>query len=96
MSAAALPILLPQSVLKPESGPSEWKPKNYLQHPTPPPPDENRLDMEAAVARGQVDAKALKKLRPRRTVDYAGSMGRWNLVCTYIAVEFSLLKIVYS
>ena len=83
MAAATLPVLLPQSVLRTESeaGPSEWKPKKYLQHPTPPPPDENRLDMEAAVARGQVDAKALKKLRPRRTVDYAGGMGQWNLVC---------------
>ncbi|KZV70788.1 WD40 repeat-like protein [Peniophora sp. CONT] len=82
MSTAALPILLPPGLLKTESeaGPSEWKPKRYLQRPTPPPPDENRLDMEAAVERGQVDAKALKKLRPRRTVDYAGGIGRWNLL----------------
>ncbi|TFK46355.1 WD40 repeat-like protein [Heliocybe sulcata] len=29
---------------------------------------------------GAVDGKALKKIRPRRTVDYGGGMGRWALM----------------
>jgi polyadenylation factor subunit 2 len=64
------------------SNPSlEWKPKVYMQPPQPPPPDEARMhDMEMAVARQLMDGKALKKIRPRRTVDYLGSMGKWALV----------------
>ncbi|KAF8481418.1 WD40-repeat-containing domain protein [Gautieria morchelliformis] len=33
-----------------------------------------------AAQRQLMDGKALKKTRPRRTVDYAGGMGRWALV----------------
>jgi polyadenylation factor subunit 2 len=83
MSTANLPLLLPQDLIKasaPARGPSEWRPTRYLQPPQPPPPDENRLDMELAVARQMVDGKVLKKTRPRRTVDHSGGMGRWNLV----------------
>lgn len=79
---SSVPLLLPTYATQAlsEPGPSEWRPKRYLQPPQPPPPDENRLDMEAAVARNLLDGKALKKTRPRRTVDYTGGMGRWILV----------------
>ncbi|KAI0035021.1 WD40-repeat-containing domain protein [Vararia minispora EC-137] len=83
MSTSPLPLLLPQDLAKAitsEPGPSEWRPKCYLQSPQPAPPDENRLDLEQAVARQVVDGKVLKKTRPRRTVDHSGAMGRWNLM----------------
>ncbi|KAA1477710.1 WD40 repeat-like protein [Dentipellis sp. KUC8613] len=82
MSASTLPILLPQ---KPSASAQnqndtfqEWKPKRYLEPPRPPPSDEGRQhELEMAVARQLLDGKALKKTRPRRTVDYGGGMGRW-------------------
>jgi hypothetical protein len=30
-----------------------------------------------------LDGKPFKKVRPRRTVDYMGGMGRYALVCRY-------------
>lgn len=77
-----LPILLPPSAhpRQPASD-SDWRPTRHLQPPQPPPPDEHRQDIARAAARELVDGKALKKTRPRRTVDYGGSMGRWILVC---------------
>ena len=44
--------------------------------------DDHRIhDLELAVQRQLLDGKALKKTRLWRTVDYAGGMGRWALVC---------------
>ena len=81
MSAtSALPLLLPPQHTKTNSYP-EWKPQRYLQPPQPPVVDDQRIqDLELAVQRQLLDGKALKKTRPRRTVDYAGGMGRWALV----------------
>lgn len=36
-------------------------------------------EMEMAAARLSMDGK-VRKVRPRRTVDYGGPMGRWTLV----------------
>jgi polyadenylation factor subunit 2 len=83
MSTAALPLLLPQSVLevKSELDPQEWKPSKYLQAPQPPPTDDTKQhDLEMAAARQLIDGKAFKKVRPRRTVDYFAGVGRWTLV----------------
>jgi polyadenylation factor subunit 2 len=75
-----LPVLLAQTVQH-NTGGQEWQPTKYKQPPQPPPPDEAmRRDMEMAAARQVQDGKALKKIRPRRTVDYGGNMGRWILV----------------
>jgi len=77
------PVLLPGSVL-PQASASphlDWKPKQYLSEPQPPPQDENKLlEAELANARQMIDGKLIKKTRPRRTVDYNGGMGRWLLV----------------
>ncbi|KAI9451621.1 WD40-repeat-containing domain protein [Lactarius psammicola] len=78
-STSALPLLLPTQHTKTTSYP-EWKPQRYLQPPQPPVVDDQRIqDLELAVQRQLLDGKALKKTRPRRTVDYAGGMGRWAL-----------------
>ncbi|KAH9057690.1 WD40-repeat-containing domain protein [Lactarius vividus] len=78
-SASTLPLLLPTQHTKTTSYP-EWKPQRYLQPPQPPIVDDQRIhDLELAVQRQLLDGKALKKTRPRRTVDYAGGMGRWAL-----------------
>jgi polyadenylation factor subunit 2 len=78
---ATLPLLLPIQPTKTTRYP-EWKPQRYLQPPQPPVVDDQRIqDLELAVQRQLLDGKALKKTRPRRTVDYAGGMGRWALVC---------------
>jgi hypothetical protein len=83
-SMAALPLLLPTQPAKTTSS-SAWEPKRHLQPPQPPVLDDQRIhDLELAVQRQLLDGKALKKTRPRRTVDYAGAMGRWALVCPYL------------
>ena len=80
-STSALPLLLPPQHTKTNSYP-EWKPSRHLQPPQAPVVDDQRVqDLELAVQRQLLDGKALKKTRPRRTVDYAGGMGRWALVC---------------
>ena len=82
MSAtAALPLLLPTQPVQTADS-SAWEPRRHLQPPQPPVIDDQRIqDLELAVQRQLLDGKALKKTRPRRTVDYAGGMGRWSLVC---------------
>ncbi|KAF8264249.1 WD40-repeat-containing domain protein [Lactarius quietus] len=78
-STSALPLLLPAEFTRTNSYP-EWKPQRYLQPPQAPIVDDQRIqDLELAVQRQMLDGKALKKTRPRRTVDYAGGMGRWAL-----------------
>jgi hypothetical protein len=79
-STSALPLLLPPQHTKTNTYP-EWEPQRYLQPPQAPVLDDQRIqDLELAVQRQLLDGKALKKTRPRRTVDYAGGMGRWALV----------------
>jgi len=74
----ALPVLLPPEVIP---SPGTWTPKKYLFPLQPPPVDDVRMsEAELAIARGALDGKQLKKVRPRRTVDYNGGMGRWILV----------------
>ena len=83
----SLPILLPASVI-PKPSPSlyhEWKPQRYLSEPQPPPQDDGKvIEQEMANARQMLDGKTIKKTRPRRTVDYNGSMGRWALVGNFL------------
>lgn len=91
LMASALPVLLPPSALPRAPSSHEWSPKGYLEGPQPPPVDDARMmEQEMAVARQLADGKAVKKTRPRRTVDYNGGMGRWNLVST---IESNLLFI---
>ncbi|KAK1218691.1 pre-mRNA cleavage and polyadenylation factor (CPF) complex subunit [Marasmius sp. AFHP31] len=76
-SQSALPVLLPSSshAPSPSSTQRQWIPTKHLNPPEPPPsdiPDPNPAQM--------LDGKAIKKTRPRRTVDYNGGMGRWMLL----------------
>ncbi|KAL1660401.1 WD40-repeat-containing domain protein [Schizophyllum commune] len=76
----SLPLLLPPSAI-PTPVANEWTPKRYLEPPKPPPVDEAKVqEQELANARNALDGKMLKKTRPRRTVDFNGGMGRWNLL----------------
>ena len=81
--SASLPLLLPTSAVPSASTASSigWVPKAHPSIPQPPPNDDAKLqDQAMAMARHLMDGKALKKTRPRRTVDYGGMMGRWILV----------------
>jgi len=81
--AASIPVLLPSSSIpRPLLHPHlEWTPKRYLSDPQPPPMDDARiLEQELAAARQVQDGKAVKKTRPRRTVDFNAGIGKWNLV----------------
>ena len=82
--AARVPVLLPSNSLPRPSHPTlEWTPKRYLTGPQPPPVDDTKVvEQEMAAARQLADGKAVKKTRPRRTVDFNGGMGRWALVGT--------------
>ncbi|KAI6009494.1 WD40-repeat-containing domain protein [Pisolithus orientalis] len=79
---ATVPLLLPPTAIpRPPPWEHEWTPKRYLTGPQPPPVDDARiLEQEMATARQLADGKAVKKTRPRRTVDYNGGMGRWALL----------------
>jgi polyadenylation factor subunit 2 len=80
-SIATFPLLLSTQPTKTTNYP-KWKPQRYLHPPQQPVVDDQRIhDLELAVQRQLLDGKALKKTRPRQTVDYAGGMGRWALVC---------------
>lgn len=89
---SSLPILLPTSVI-PKPSPSlyhEWKPQRYLSEPQPPPQDDGKvIEQEMANARQMLDGKVIKKTRPRRTVDYNGTLGRWALVSSLRVVPFN-------
>ncbi|KAL6308685.1 WD40-repeat-containing domain protein, partial [Sparassis latifolia] len=82
MSSSSLPVLLPQNVLPSLDRPQfEWKPKRDVSAINLPPPEDSRTqDQEMAMARQMMDGKTVKKVRPRRTVDYGGPMGRWALL----------------
>jgi len=92
VSTPKLPLLLPNTFQPhPEAQSSlEWKPSKYLAPPLPPPLDDAKQhDQEMAQARQLIDGKAIKKVRPRRTIDYFAGMGRWALVCC--SVQFRVL-----
>ncbi|KAF9228810.1 WD40 repeat-like protein [Gyrodon lividus] len=80
--ASELPLLLPSSSIPRPPNPNfEWIPKRHLTGPQPPPVDDAKvLEQELAAARQLADGKAVKKTRPRRTVDFNGGMGRWTLL----------------
>ncbi len=75
-----VPTLLPFAL--PQADSQAWAPSKYLGEPQPPPPDLERLAQEAAAQRAGMDPRAIKKVKPRRTVDYGGELGRWRLVST--------------
>ena len=82
---AGLPVLLPAKVQPPaEPSPFEWVPKLDLSTPAPAPLDDTSVDQEVAMARQALEGKVVRKVRPRRTVDYGGPMGRWGLVSVVI------------
>ncbi|KAG5641039.1 hypothetical protein DXG03_006304 [Asterophora parasitica] len=79
----ALPVLLPgRSTLKePTTSHLEWTPQRYRIAPQPPPQDNGKVqEIELANARQILDGKLIKKMRPRRTIDYNGELGRWALL----------------
>ena len=79
-STSTLPVLLPANAGPPkEESPFEWRPTRDLSNPVPPPPEDMTPEQEAAAAKLSLDGK-FRKVRPRRTVDYGGPMGRWTLV----------------
>ena len=81
LDMASVPVLLPPNSLPRAPHPTlEWVPKRYLIGPQPPPVDDAKVEQELAAARQMADGKAVKKTRPRRTVDFNGGMGRWALV----------------
>ena len=84
---ASLPVLLPPKVIPSPQAANfhqEWTPTKYMSPPQPPAQDDSKIqEMELAAARHFLDGKAIKKTRPRRTVDYNGSMGRWILVSAH-------------
>jgi hypothetical protein len=82
-----LPVLLPpESIPRPQT--IGWTPKRYLSPLQPPPVEEIKTnEAELTAARGFLDGKQLKKNRPRRTVDYNGSLGRWILVSVVCLVS---------
>ncbi|KAK7434047.1 pre-mRNA cleavage and polyadenylation factor (CPF) complex subunit [Stygiomarasmius scandens] len=81
--SSQLPLLLPSKSLprEPDIPHVDWKPKRYKNPPQPPPTDDAKAqEQEMAYARQFMDGKLIKKTRPRRTVDYNGGLGRWNLM----------------
>ena len=79
-SNGSLPLLLPPCYLpSQEESKIGWRPTRNLEVPNPPPPEDPRA-LEMDMARQLADGKPVKKVHPRRTVDYAGAMGRWALV----------------
>lgn len=92
-ATAALPVLLPSwSVPQQDEGKLGWKPQRNPEIPNPPPPEDPRA-LEMDMARQLADGKPVKKVRPRRTVDYGGAMGRWTLVCSSLD-DLSLLRML--
>lgn len=81
MASTSAPLLLPQDAIPKPRSEGEWTPTRYLEDPQPPPVDQDKMkELELAAQRQLLDGKALKKTRPRRTVDYSGGLGRWALV----------------
>ena len=82
MSTAQPPLLLPPEYILPDPNPEEWAPAKLFEEPAPPPVDNDKIrELELAAQRQLLDGKALKKTRPRRTVDYTGGVGKFALVC---------------
>ncbi len=83
-AAATLPVLLPaRSLPSQDAGTIGWQPKRNLEIPNPPPAEDPKA-LEMDMARQLADGKPVKKVRPRRTVDYGGAMGRWTLVSSNV------------
>jgi hypothetical protein len=79
--------------------PRTWHPNRYLE-PTHRPPDEaiKKEQYEAALKaselwNGGVDfaGRPPKLLKPRRTVDYAAGVGRYQTVCPFGVVWYGVL-----
>lgn len=83
---SAVPVLLPFKLHVPSE--DEWRPTKYLQDPQPPPIDEAKAQQELAAQQLGMDPRAVKKVKPRRTVDYGGELGRWALVSTLRTLRF--------
>ncbi|KAG8985415.1 pre-mRNA cleavage and polyadenylation factor (CPF) complex subunit, partial [Tulasnella sp. 427] len=74
--STSVPYLLPQRPQVLDE--SAWRPSKYLEEPQPPGPDLERLAQEEAAQKAGMDPRAIKKVKPRKTVDYHGGIGRWN------------------
>lgn len=62
--------------------PDSWRPEKYLE-PNHPDNEEvlEQAAYQAAVTRPPGDARANRKYKPRRTVDYMGGVQKWRMVC---------------
>ena len=65
----------------PSRGPDIWQPSRYLE-PNHPDNEEvlEQAAYQAAVTRLGGDARASKRYKPRRTVDYMGPVLKWRQV----------------
>ena len=65
----------------PSRGPDTWKPTRFLE-PNHPDNEEvlEQAAYQAAVTRLGGDARASKRYKPRRTVDYMGPLLKWRQV----------------
>ncbi|KAI0699649.1 WD40-repeat-containing domain protein [Cytidiella melzeri] len=80
-TSSTLPVLLPAKLVPPsQTPPYEWTPHKDLSTPVPPPLDDMTHEQEMAALRQAMDGRPVKKVRPRRTVDYGGAMGRLTLL----------------
>ena len=80
MSVQTKTLLLPKYALAMQHEGS-WKPTNHLKPPEPPTQDDSKAaEMEMAAMKQGMDGKPFKKVRPRRTVDYMGGVGRYAMV----------------
>lgn len=98
-SSSSLPILLPPKSIPPvQPSPHEWTPQKNLSLPVPPPTDDMTHEQEMAALRQAMDGRPVKKVRPRRTVDYTGPMGRLTLVSNLVrdTTRVFSLPVVYS
>lgn len=82
------PTMVAASANPEEAGPSRtrapdsWRPEKYLE-PNHPDNEEvlEQAAYQAAVTRPPGDARANRKYKPRRTVDYMGGVQKWRMVC---------------
>jgi polyadenylation factor subunit 2 len=58
-----------------------WRPSRYLEPPRPPPVDSTfAREQEIAQQRLNAEGRAVRKVKPRRTVDFNGELSKMRIV----------------